>query len=95
MEGWALMIVVLLLFTLVGSILATWLIPMAFKSKPPYGLAVDIAVGTAAGIAWALVALLVISPAIGLRGLGALLLSASDAIGLAAVMTWVLRRIKG
>jgi hypothetical protein len=75
--------------------LATWLIPRAFKSQPPYGLWADILVGTVAGIIWALVAFLVISPLIGLRGVGALLLSGLDAIGLAAVMTWVLRRIKG
>ncbi len=89
------MIVVLLLITIVGSVLITWLLPMAFNSKPPYGLAVDIAVGTVAAVIWALVAYKVVSPAIGLRGMLALILSASDAIGLAAVMLWVLRRIKG
>ena len=89
------MVFVLLLVTIVGSILATWLLPMAFKSPPPYGLAVDILVGTVAGIAWALVAYLAVAPAIGLSGGLALILCASDAIGLAAVMTWVLRRIKG
>jgi hypothetical protein len=89
------MIVVLLLITIVGSILVTWLLPMAFNSEPPYGLAVDIAVGTVAAIIWALVAYKVVSPAIGLRGALALILSAGDAIGLAAVMLWVLRRIKG
>jgi hypothetical protein len=87
-------VLVLLLLTVVGSVLITWLLPMAFKSEPPYGLAVDIAVGTAAAIAWSLVAYLVVSPLIGLRGWLALVMSASDAIGLAAVMTWVLRRIK-
>jgi len=89
------MIVVLLLITIVGSILVTWLLPMAFKSKSPYGAAVDIIVGTAVGIAWALVAYLVISPAIGLAGWLSLVASASDAIGFAAVMLWILRRIKG
>jgi hypothetical protein len=89
------MTVVLLLITIVGSILVTWLLPVAFKSEPPYGLAMDIGVGTAAAVIWALVAFLVISPAINLRGALALVLSAGDAIGLAAVMLWVLRRIKG
>jgi hypothetical protein len=87
-------VVVLLLLTAVGSVLITWLLPMAFKSKPPYGLAVDIAVGTGVGIAWSLVAYLMISPLIGLRGWLALVMSAGDAIGFAAVMTWVLRRIR-
>jgi len=89
------MIVVLLLITIVGSILVTWLLPMAFNSDPPYGVAVDVAVGTVVAVIWALVAYKVVSPAIGLRGALALVLSASDAIGFAAVMLWVLRRIKG
>jgi hypothetical protein len=89
------MIVVLLLITVVGGILVTWLLPMAFKSEPPYGVAVDIIAGTAAAVIWALVAFSVISPLIGLRGGLALALSAGDALGLAAVVLWVLRRIKG
>jgi hypothetical protein len=89
------MIVVLLLITIVGSVLVTWLLPMAFNSEPPYGLAGDIGVGTVVAIIWALVAYKVISPAIGLTGWLALALSAGDAIGFAAVMLWVLRRIKG
>lgn len=89
------MTVVLLLITIVGSVLVTWLLPMAFKSEPPYGVAGDIAVGTVVAMIWALVAYKVISPAIGLTGWLALALSAGDAIGFAAVMLWVLRRIKG
>jgi hypothetical protein len=87
-------VLVLLLITVVGSVLITWLLPMAFKSQPPYGLAVDIGAGTAVGIAWSLVAYLIISPLIGLKGWLALSMSALDAIGFAAVVTWVLRRIK-
>lgn len=89
------MIVVLLLITIVGSILVTWLLPMAFNSEPPYGMAGDIGVGVVVAIIWALVAYQVVSPAIGLGGPLALILSAGDAIGFAAVMLWVLRRIKG
>ena len=89
------MIVVLLLITIVGSILATWLLPMAFNSEPPYGMAGDIAAGTVVAVIWALVAYQVVSPAIGLEGWLRLALSAGDAIGFAAVMLWVLRRIKG
>jgi hypothetical protein len=87
-------VLVLLLITIVGSVLVTWLLPMAFKSEPPYGLAVDIGVGTGVGIVWSLVAYLIISPLIGLKGWLALAMSAGDAIGFAAVMLWVLRRIK-
>ena len=39
-----------LLITFVGSVLVTWLLPKAFNSEPPYGLAVDIGVGTAVGL---------------------------------------------
>lgn len=85
---------VLLLITIVGSVLVTWLLPKAIKSEPPYGTAVDILLGTVVAIIWAVVAYQVLSPLIGLEGWPALLLSALDAIGFAAVMLWVLRRIK-
>jgi hypothetical protein len=85
---------VLLLITIVGSILITWLLPMAFNSKPPYGLAADIIVGTVAAIIWAYIGYQVVSPLINLNNPWRLILSAGDAIGLAAVMLWVLRRIK-
>jgi hypothetical protein len=85
---------VLLLITIVGSVLVTWLLPMAFHSEPPYGTAVDILVGTAAGVIWAVITYQFIAPLIGLEGWLGLLLSALDSIGLAAVMLWVLRRIK-
>ncbi len=86
--------VVLLLITIVGSVLVTWLLPKAFHSEPPYGTAVDILVGTVAGVIWAVIAFQIVSPMIGLSGWPRLLLSAVDGIGLAAVMLWVLRRIK-
>ena len=86
---------VLVLVTIVGGVLVTLLLPLAFKSQPPYGVAADVIVGTVAAVIWAIVAYQVVSPAIGLKGWLALALSAGDAIGLAAVMLWVLRRIKG
>lgn len=85
----------LLLITIVGSVLVTWLLPMAFNSKPPYGVAVDILVGTLVGVIWAVLAYQYLSPIIGLTGWLKLALSAADAIGFAAVILWVLRRIKG
>lgn len=85
---------VLILITIVGSVLVTWLLPKAFHSEPPYGTVVDILVGTVAAVIWAVITYEFISPLIGLEGPLRLLLSAGDAIGLAAVMLWVLRRIK-
>jgi hypothetical protein len=87
--------VVLLLITVVGSVLVTWLLPLTVGSKSPYGTGTDILVGTLAAVVWAVVAYQVVSPLIGLTGWLRLILSAGDAIGLAAVMLWVLRRIKG
>ncbi len=83
-----------LLITIVGSVLVTWLLPMAIKSEPPYGVAVDIAVGTIVGVIWAVLAYQYLSPLIGLTGWLRLVGSAADAIGFAAVMLWILRRVK-
>ena len=88
------MFVVLLLITIVGSVLVTWLLPKAIKSEPPYGTAIDILVGTVVAVIWAVITYQFLSPLIGLEGWPRLLLSALDAIGFAAVMLWVLRRIK-
>ncbi len=83
-----------LLITVVGSVLVTWLLPMAIKSNPPYGVVVDIAVGTLVGVVWAVLAYQYLSPMIGLTGWLKLVGSAADAIGFAAVMLWILRRVK-
>ena len=86
--------VVALLITIVGSILVTWLLPKALNSEPPYGVAIDVVVGTVAAVIWVIITYQVVAPLIGLVGLPKLGLSVLDAIGLAAVMLWILRRIK-
>lgn len=86
--------VVVLLITIVGSVLVTWLLPEILHSEPPYGQAVDIIAGTVAAVIWAIIGYQFLSPLIGLSGWARLLLSASDAIFLAAAMLWILRRIK-
>ncbi len=86
--------VVAVLITIVGSILVTWLLPKALNSEPPYGVAVDVVVGTVVAVIWVIITYQVVAPLIGLAGLPKLGLSVLDAIGLAAVMLWVLRRIK-
>ena len=85
---------VCLLITVVGSVLVTWLLPLAMNSKRPYGLAVDIGAGTVVGIIWAVLTYQYLAPWIGLSGWLRLAGSTLDAIGFAAVMLWVLRRIK-
>ncbi len=86
--------VVLLLIVIVGSVLITWLLPKAINSEPPYGPAVDILVGTIVGVIWSVVVYQVLSPLIGMIGWLRLVVSAGEGIGMAAVMLWVLRRIK-
>ncbi|MFQ5399616.1 MAG: hypothetical protein ACE5E7_08470 [Anaerolineae bacterium] len=88
------MLVAVLLITFVGSVLVTWLLPLAFKSEPPFGLAVDIGVGTLVGLIWAFIAFQYVAPLINLTGWLKLAGSAGDAIGFAAVMLWILRKIK-
>lgn len=83
-----------LLITFVGSVLVTWLLPKALGSKPPYGVAVDIGVGTVVGLLWAFVTYQYLAPFINLTGWLRVLGSAGDAIGFAAVMLWVLRKVK-
>jgi len=85
---------ILLLATIVGSVLITWLLPKAFKSKPPYSVAADIAIGTVASVIWVVLAYEIIAPAIGLENPGKFILSLLDAYGLAAVTLWIIRRIK-
>jgi hypothetical protein len=83
----------LLLVTAVGTILVTWLLPMAFKSDPPYGLVVDIGAGTLVALVWAYVTYEFLAPFIGMTGWLRFVGSAGDAIGFGAVILWVLRRI--
>ena len=84
----------LLLVTIVGTILLTWILPIAIKSTPPYGAAVEIGLGTLVAVIWAFVVYQFVSPAIGLTGWLKFVGSAGDAIGFGAVVLWVLRRIK-
>jgi uncharacterized membrane protein YeaQ/YmgE (transglycosylase-associated protein family) len=85
---------ILLLVTIVGSVLITWLLPKAFNSDPPYGVAVDIAAGTIVAVIWSVLVYEFIAPAIGLEGPSRLILSILDALGFAALVLWVLRKIK-
>jgi uncharacterized membrane protein YeaQ/YmgE (transglycosylase-associated protein family) len=85
---------VLLLATIIGSVLITWLLPKAFKSKPPYGIVVDILVGTIAAVIAVFFAYEIVSPAIGLENPLKFFLCLMDALGLAALTLWITRKIK-
>ncbi len=86
---------VALLITIVGSVLVCWLLPKALSSEPPYGVAVDIGVGTLVAVIWTVLVYQYMAPWLGLEGWLRLVGSALDGIGFAAVMLWVLRKIKG
>jgi hypothetical protein len=87
--------VVALLITIVGSVLVCWLLPKALNSEPPYGTAADIGVGTLVAVIWTVFVYQYLGPWLGLGGWLLLLGSALDGIGFAAIMLWILRKIKG
>ena len=84
-----------LLITIVGSILVTWLLPKAFNSPPPYGVAVDILVGTGVAVIWLIVIYQFLGPWLGLGGWLLFFGGILECIAFSAVMLWVLRKIKG
>ena len=86
---------VALLITIVGSVLVCWLLPKALNSEPPYGVAVDIGVGTVVAAIWCIVIWQFLGPWLGLGGWLLFFGSILECIGFAAVMLWVLRKIKG
>jgi uncharacterized membrane protein YeaQ/YmgE (transglycosylase-associated protein family) len=86
--------VALLLIVLVGSILVGWLVPMVFKSERPYGLAGDIIIPTIVGIVYAFVIFQYIVPMVGLSGWLAFIGTAVESISVAAIVLWILRKIK-
>jgi uncharacterized membrane protein YeaQ/YmgE (transglycosylase-associated protein family) len=89
-------IAMLILFVIVG-LLVGWLVPAAFKSKPPYGLAWDLIASVVAMLVlggvewfWALGAIGLDHPV----WLKALIALSDPAFG-AAIVLWVMRRVKG
>jgi uncharacterized membrane protein YeaQ/YmgE (transglycosylase-associated protein family) len=89
-------IAMLILFVIVG-LLVGWLVPAAFKSKPPYGLAWDLIASVVAMLVlggvewfWALGAVGLDHPV----WLKALIALSDPAFG-AAIVLWVMRRVKG
>jgi uncharacterized membrane protein YeaQ/YmgE (transglycosylase-associated protein family) len=86
--------VALILIVLVGSVLVGWLLPLVFKSERPYGLAGDIVVPTLVGATWAVIVYQFLAPMVGLSGWLAFIGSALESISFAAIVLWVMRKIK-
>lgn len=86
--------VALILIALVGSVLVGWLLPLVFKSERPYGLAGDIVVPTLVGVTWVVIVYQFLAPMVGLSGWLAFIGSALESISFAAIVLWVMRKIK-
>ncbi len=89
-------IAMLILFVIVGLLIG-WLVPAAFKSKRPYGMAWDLLASVAAMLVfggaewfWALSAIGLDHP-VWLK----ILIALSDPAFGAAIVLWVMRRVKG
>ena len=89
-------IVMLILFVLVGLLIG-WLLPVAFKSKRPYGLHGDLIASVAAMLVFGVLEWFWLLDAIGLGHpvwLKMLFAVVDSAFG-AAIVLWIMRRIKG
>lgn len=89
-------IVMFILFIVVGLLIG-WLLPAVFKSKPPYGLALDLLASVAAMLAFGGIEWFWLLDAIGLGHpvwLKILFALLDPAFG-AAIVLWIMRRVKG
>jgi uncharacterized membrane protein YeaQ/YmgE (transglycosylase-associated protein family) len=89
-------IVMIILFVVVGLLIG-WLVPAAFKSKPPYGLAWDLIASVVTMLVLGCLEWFWLLDAIGLSHpvwLKALIALTDPAFG-AAIVLWIMRRVKG
>lgn len=80
---------------LIIGILTGWGIPLAVKSQRPYALVGDILASVLSMLAWGLTAWLFVLPALNFTGWLAIVAAIGDSWGLALVVLWLMRRIKG
>jgi uncharacterized membrane protein YeaQ/YmgE (transglycosylase-associated protein family) len=89
-------LIVFILFIVIGLLIG-YLVPAAFKSKPPYGLAWDLIASVATMLVLGAVEWFWLLDAIGLSHpvwLKALIALSDPAFG-AAIVLWIMRRVKG
>jgi uncharacterized membrane protein YeaQ/YmgE (transglycosylase-associated protein family) len=89
-------IVVIILLVVVGLLIG-WLVPEAFKSKRPYGLTGDLIASIAAMLVFGILEWFWLLDAIGLSHpvwLKLLFTLIDSAFG-AAIVLWIMRRVKG
>lgn len=87
---------ILLIVWIVLGVLTGWLVPRLFKSKPPYGVGVDILASVLSLVGLGLVEWLWMLDALGFRrGWIKLAAAIGDPWGLALLVLWLLRRVRG
>jgi uncharacterized membrane protein YeaQ/YmgE (transglycosylase-associated protein family) len=89
-------VLVLVLMAIVGLLIG-WLVPAAFKSKPPYGLAWDLIASVVTMLVFGAVEWFWLLGTIGLDHpiwLKILIALTDPAFG-AAIVLWIMRRVKG
>jgi uncharacterized membrane protein YeaQ/YmgE (transglycosylase-associated protein family) len=89
-------IVMLILFVIVGLLIG-WLVPAAFKSRRPYGLSGDLTASVAAMLVFGILEWFWLLDAIGLSHplwLKILIALVDSGFG-AAIVLWIMRRVKG
>jgi uncharacterized membrane protein YeaQ/YmgE (transglycosylase-associated protein family) len=89
-------IVVIILFVIAGLLIG-WLVPAAFKSRRPYDLSGDLIASVAAMLVFGILEWFWLLDAIGLSHpvwLKLLIALVDSAFG-AAIVLWIIRRVKG
>jgi len=89
-------IALLILFVIVGLLIG-WLVPAAFKSKRPYGLSGDLIASVAAMLVFGVLEWFWLLDAIGMSHpvWVKMLIAVIDSAFGAAIVLWIVRKIKG
>lgn len=87
-------LLLILAVNLIIAVLTGWLVPLAFKSKPPYGLVGDIVACALSMELLGALGGLWLYPALGITGWLRLAVAIGDPWGLALIALWLMRRFK-
>jgi uncharacterized membrane protein YeaQ/YmgE (transglycosylase-associated protein family) len=82
-----------LVVNLIIAVLTGWLVPLAFKSQRPYGLAGDIVACVVSMLVLGALEWQWILPALRITGILKLVAAIGDPWGLALVVLWLMRRL--
>ncbi len=87
-------LLLILVVNLIIAVLTGWLVPLAFKSKPPYGLVWDIVACVLSMELLGVLGWLWLLPAFGITGWLKLAAAIGDPWGLALIVLWLMRRLR-